>query len=128
MLYLWLADAVVITHFAFVLFVIAGGLLLFRWKKIVWLHLPALIWGVLTEFLHIVCPLTYLENWLRGLASVAAYRGDFVEHYLLPVLYPAHLTPEIQIFLGVLVIAINAATYGWWLARSRRKSTQPRVS
>jgi len=128
MLYLWLADAIVITHFAFVVFVVAGGLLVLRWRWVLWLHLPALIWGVLTEFLHIVCPLTYLENWLRGLAGVAAYRGDFIEHYLLPILYPAHLTPEIQIFLGFLVIAVNIGVYSWWLVRSRRKSFPPRVS
>ena len=128
MLYLWLADAVVSMHFAFVVFVVAGGLLVLRWRWVVWLHLPALIWGALIEFNHWICPLTYLENWLRGLAGVAAYRGDFVEHYLLPILYPAHLTPDIQIFLGILVIAVNAGIYGLWLACARRKSTQPRVS
>ena len=120
MLYLWLADTVVSLHFAFVVFVVAGGLLVLRWRWIVWLHLPALIWGALVEFNHWICPLTYLENWLRGLAGVAAYRGDFVEHYLLPILYPAHLTPDIQIVLGVLVTAINAGIYGGWLARSWR--------
>ncbi|MHB8405269.1 MAG: DUF2784 domain-containing protein [Gammaproteobacteria bacterium] len=128
MLFLWLADAVVSLHLAFVVFVVAGGLLILRWRWIVWLHLPALIWGALVEFNHWICPLTYLENWLRGLAGVAAYRGDFVEHYLLPVLYPARLTPDIQIVLGFLVIGINTAIYGWWLARCRRKSARPRVS
>ncbi|MDE2197321.1 MAG: DUF2784 domain-containing protein [Gammaproteobacteria bacterium] len=115
--YLYLADAVVLLHFAFVIFVIAGGLLLFRWKRLVWLHLPALAWGALTEFLHIVCPLTYLENWLRSLAGAAAYRGDFVEHYLLPVLYPANLTAHIQIGLGMLVLAVNGLVYGIWFWR-----------
>lgn len=128
MLYLWLADAAVIAHFAFVAFVVAGGLLVLRWRWVLWLHLPALIWGALIEFTHWICPLTDLENWLRSLAGVNAYRGDFIEHYLLPVLYPTHLTPEIQIFLGFLVIAVNIGVYGWWLVRSRRKQIQPSVS
>jgi Protein of Unknown function (DUF2784) len=120
-LYQWLADVIVITHFVFVIFVVAGGLLVLRWRWAVWLHLPAIIWGALVEFTHWICPLTDLENWLRNQAGVDAYHGDFVEHYLLPILYPTHLTPEIQVFLGFLVIAINAGIYGWWLARSRRK-------
>ncbi|MGA9854319.1 MAG: DUF2784 domain-containing protein [Gammaproteobacteria bacterium] len=128
MLYLWLADAVVITHFAFVIFVVAGGLLVWRWRWVLWLHLPALFWGALVEFTHWICPLTDLENWLRSRAGVGAYQADFLEHYLLPILYPAHLTPEIQIFLGILVIAINVGIYGWLLVRSRRKSVPPRVS
>lgn len=96
-------------------------MLIFRWRWIIWLHLPAILWGALVEFSHWICPLTYLENWLRSLAGVAVYRGDFVEHYLLPILYPAHLTPVIQIFLGFLVIAMNTGIYGLWLTRSTRK-------
>lgn len=125
---LWLADAVVILHFAFVIFVVAGGLLVLRWHRIMWIHLPALAWGALVEFTHWICPLTYLEDWLRQQARVAAYHGDFVAHYLLPVLYPAGLTPEKQVFLGFLVIALNAGIYGWLRVRSRRKPALPRVS
>ena len=119
MLDLWLADAVVILHFSFVVFVTAGGLLVLRWRRIMWLHLPALAWGALVEFMHWICPLTYLEDWLRQQAGIAAYHGDFIAHYLLPVLYPAGLTPRIQIFLGFLVIAINAVIYAWLLYRYR---------
>jgi len=125
MLFLYLANAVVVVHFVFVIFVVAGGLLLFRWWWAVFLHLPALIWGALVEFTHWICPLTYLEDGLRGRAGVAAYRGDFVTHYLLPILYPAHLTAHIQIILGAQVIVINVIIYGlllrFWRARHIRR-------
>lgn len=129
MLFLYLANAVVVVHFAFVIFVIAGGLLLFRWWWVVFLHLPALAWGALVEFTHWICPLTYLEDALRERAGVAAYRGDFVTHYLLPVLYPAHLTAHIQITLGSLAIVINVIIYAmllwhWRKIRHGRTGTQ----
>lgn len=110
--YLALSDAVVVVHFAFVIFVVIGGLLMLRWWRVIFLHLPAIIWGALVEFTHWICPLTYLENWLRQQAGAAAYRGDFVTHYLLPILYPAHLTAHVQILLGGLVIIINVTIYG----------------
>ena len=121
LLFLYLADAIIIIHFGFVIFVIAGGLLLLRWPRVIWLHLPAILWGALVEFLHLVCPLTYLEDWLRERAGVAAYHGDFVEHYLMPILYPAHLTAHIQIFLGGLVVIINVIIYGWWILRHKHR-------
>lgn len=130
-MYLWLSDLVVLIHFAFVIFVIMGGILALRWGWIVFLHLPAVAWGAVVEFMHWICPLTYLENWLRLRAGVAAYRGDFVTHYLLPILYPAHLTAQIQIVLGALVIVINLIVYSlilWlWRRRSfRRGQTETR--
>lgn len=125
MFYLYLADAVVIVHFAFVIFVVAGGLLMLRWPQLVWLHLPALAWGAWVEFAHWICPLTYLEDWLRGLSGSGVYRGDFVEHYLLPILYPARLTAGVQVLLGVLVLAINAAAYtGLWRSGAFRRKRQ----
>lgn len=118
MLFLWLSDLTVLIHFGFVIFVVLGGLLLFRWRWVVFLHLPAIIWGALVEFTHWICPLTYLENWLRKQAGIAAYRGDFVTHYLLPILYPANLTAHIQIFLGAFVIVINLFIYAALLWRA----------
>lgn len=109
--YLLLSDLVIVIHFAFVIFVVAGGLLLYLRWWLVFLHLPAIIWGALVEFTHWICPLTYLEDWLRERAGLAAYRGDFVTHYLLPILYPVHLTAHIQIALGSLVIVINVIIY-----------------
>jgi hypothetical protein len=115
MFWLMLADAIVVIHLAFILFVIAGGLLLLRWRRLAWLHIPAVIWGALTEFLHIVCPLTDLEDRLRRAAGVAGYHSDFVTHYLLPVIYPPGLTAQIQIALGSVVVILNIAIYGWLL-------------
>lgn len=129
MLFVYLANAVVVVHFAFVIFVIVGGLLLFRWWWLVFVHLPAIVWGTLVEFTHWICPLTYLEDWLRERAGVAAYQGDFVTHYLMPILYPAHLTAHIQIFLGALVIGINIVIYAALLRhwqKIRRAQTETR--
>ena len=107
-----LADAVVVLHLGFVLFVVLGALLAFRWPRVIWLHLPAACWGAWIEFSGRVCPLTPLENRLRNLGGDEAYAGDFVTQYLLPILYPPGLTLEIQVLLGVLVVLVNAAIYG----------------
>jgi hypothetical protein len=106
-----LAEAVVLLHFGFVLFVIFGGLLALRWRRAVWLHLPAAAWGALIEFTGWICPLTPLEHWLRRQGGQAAYQGGFVEHYILPVLYPHGLTRTIQLILGLLVVGINLLVY-----------------
>lgn len=119
MYYGLLADLVVVVHLGFVVFVVVGGLLVFRWGWVAWLHLPAALWGALIEFFGWVCPLTPLERWLRRRAGEAGYEGGFVEHYILPVLYPGELTRGIQIALGVGVVVLNLCVYGW-LLRSRR--------
>lgn len=111
------ADLVALTHFGFVLFVVFGGLLALRWRRMIWLHLPAAVWGAWIEFAGWICPLTPLENRLRALAGDAGYRGGFVEHYLLPVLYPTGLTREVQIALGLAVVLVNLAVYGWLVKR-----------
>ncbi len=106
-----LADATVLLHFAFVLFVIFGGLLV-AWRRwMAWIHLPAVGWGAWVELAGWRCPLTPLENWLRREGGEPTYTSSFVERYLLPILYPASLTPELQWLLGGLVLAINAAVY-----------------
>ena len=97
MLYRIVADLVVALHFAFVLFVVFGGVLVLKWKRSALVHIPAALWGVVIEFAGWVCPLTPLENWLREKGGAAGYRGSFVEHYLEPLLYPAALTRELQI-------------------------------
>jgi hypothetical protein len=106
-----LADATVLLHFAFVLFVIFGGLLVAQRPWVAWLHLPSAAWGAWVELAGWTCPLTPLENWLRREGGGATYTSSFVERYLLPVLYPALLTPELQWLLGGLVLAVNAAVY-----------------
>ena len=107
------------THFAFVLFVVLGGVLALRWRGLIWVHLPCAFWGAWIEFTGGICPLTPLENWLRIRAGEAGYDGGFVEHYLLPVLYPTGLTRGIQIGLGLAVVAINVAIYSWMYLHSR---------
>ena len=114
-----LADLVVGLHFLFVVFVVIGGLLVLRWRWMMWLHLPAAVWGALIEFRGWICPLTPLEKSLRARAGDAGYEGGFIDHYLLPVLYPGTLTREIQVMLGVLVIVANLAIY--WLAMRRKR-------
>jgi hypothetical protein len=110
-LYRFLADVVLVLHLGFVLFVVAGAFLILRWPRMVWVHLPAALWGVLVEWSGWVCPLTPLENWLRAQGGAAGYAGGFVEHYLVPVLYPASLTRTVQILLGATVLAVNLVAY-----------------
>ena len=115
------ADAVVVVHLLFILFVLGGGLLVLRWPRLALLHLPAAAWGVAVELLHLDCPLTPLENQLRQAAGQAGYDGGFVEHYLIPLIYPAGLTPQIQLWLGAVVLAINVPVYLWLLWRLLRR-------
>jgi|SRR5262245_36263568 len=121
MWYSWLADLTLCIHVGFVLFVIIGGLLVLRWRWMAWLHLPAAAWGAVVELTGWTCPLTPLENWLRAQGGEAAYRSDFVAQYLLPLLYPEDLTRDIQLLLGTMVVALNAAVY-WWLWRMQARA------
>ena len=123
MFYKLAADAVVLLHLGFVLFVVTGGLLVFRWRWMALLHLPAVIWAVLLEFYGWLCPLTPLELSLRAVGGQAGYGGGFVEHYILPALYPAELGRPLQIALGSFVIAINITLYGWLLWRLKSRDT-----
>lgn len=122
MFYKLAADAVVLLHLGFVLFVVAGGLLVFRWRWIALLHLPAVTWAVLLEFRGWLCPLTPLETSLRAAGGQAAYSGGFIEHYILPVLYPVELDTTLQIALGSVVIVINIVLYGWLLWRLKDRN------
>jgi len=108
---LFLADALVVAHLLFVVFVMAGGFLLLRWPKLAWAHLPAAAWAAYIEFSGGICPLTPLENRLRALGGESVYSGGFVERYLLPVLYPENLTLPVQQVLGGLVVGVNLAAY-----------------
>ena len=119
--YEFAADVVVIIHLLFIIFAVAGGLLLFLRRWIVWFHLPAVVWAVLIEWKGWICPLTPLENYLRHKAHLTSYEEGFIEHYLLPVIYPAGLTPQIQYLLGVLVIAANFLVYGFYFYALRSK-------
>lgn len=121
MTYRLLADAVLLIHLGFILFVVLGGFLLRRFPRLVWLHLPAVLWGAYAEISGTICPLTPLENRLRELGGLAGYPGGFVEHYLWPLIYPAALTREMQIAIGLGVVLINLVAYAWWLRRRRSR-------
>lgn len=117
------ADATVLLHAAFVAFVVLGGLLVLKRPRLAWVHLPAAAWGAWVEFAGIACPLTPLENWFRARGGQAAYTSDFIEHYLMPVLYPASLSREVQWALGALVLVVNTVVYLVLLRRRRWRRT-----
>jgi Protein of Unknown function (DUF2784) len=118
MWYHLLADLILLVHIAFVAFVLLGGLFALKWRPVMWMHLPAAVWGAIVELSGWICPLTPLENWLREQAGETGYRGDFIAHYLVSILYPGSLTREVQTILGLVVILVNAAIY-WWLWQKR---------
>jgi hypothetical protein len=111
MIYRFLADSVLVVHFLFIGFVILGAVAALRFPWIALVHIPAACWGAYIELSGGLCPLTVIEVGLRRMAGEAGYSGSFVEHYLLPVIYPAGLTRDIQLWLGGFVILINVAIY-----------------
>ncbi len=117
------ADLILVLHLLFVLFVLFGGLLCLHQIRWLWVHLPAMLWGVWVEWAGWVCPLTPLENHVRELASGDGYRESFVEHYLIPVMYPEQLSAWVQVVLGIIVLIINAVIY-LKVFRKQRKSWQ----
>jgi hypothetical protein len=124
MLFRALADLLLLLHMGFVLFVAAGGLLLLRWPRVAYVHLPVALWGALIEFIGGICPLTPLEQYLRRRGGEAGYTGGFIEHYLTAAIYPSGLTRGIQIVLGVIVVLVNVGFYWiWWRRRSRFERT-----
>ena len=117
--YRLLADLVLILHAGFVVFVMLGALLVLRWPRIAWVHVPVTLWGAGIEFLGGICPLTPLENYWRQMAGDLGYPGGFVEHYVVSVLYPDGLTRRVQLVLGALVLVVNGAIYARVLWRTR---------
>jgi hypothetical protein len=117
-----IADALVAVHFAFIAFVLAGGLLAARRRGWALVHVPAVAWAAWTEFTATVCPLTPWENSLRAAAGEAGYSGGFVEHYVIPLIYPEALTARTQLALGIGLVALNAAIYAFaWRSRRGRR-------
>lgn len=112
-MYIILADFIIVVHFLFILFVVFGGLLVLRRKSWAWFHLPAVLWAAFIEFAGWTCPLTPLENAFREQGGSLSYEPGFIEHYLLPIIYPAELTRELQVLLGIAVLAINVVLYLW---------------
>jgi len=120
MTYRVLADAVLVLHLAFILFVVLGGFAVLRWPRLAWIHVPVVLWGAAIEFYAWTCPLTPLEKWLREMGGEAIYSGGFIAHYLLAVIYPAGLTRGVQLALGACVVAVNLALYFALWRRTRR--------
>ncbi len=117
MLYRLLADGLVFIHVAFVAFVVLGGFLAWRWRRVALIHLPVALYGAVIEFVGWVCPLTPLENHFRRMAAQAQYHGGFVEHYVLPILYPADWSIDLRVALGFFVLIVNAAAYSVYFWR-----------
>ena len=120
MLYRWLADLVLVAHLAFVAFVALGGFLVWRWRRLAWIHAPVALWGMAISYAGFTCPLTPLENWLRKLGGQPGYQGGFIEHYVTAALYPAGLTRKAQLVLGTAVLALNLVVYWRAIAEYRR--------
>jgi hypothetical protein len=121
-LYRLLANAVVVLHALFILFVVCGGFLAWRWRWVAAIHIPCAVWGVLIEYRGWICPLTPLENALRARAGGGqeGYSGGFIEHHLLPAIYPSGLTPRVQLMLGTFVLVSNVLAYALLLRRLTR--------
>jgi hypothetical protein len=122
-----LADLVVLIHLGFIVFVVAGGLLALWRRWVPWVQIPAALWGAVIEVGGWVCPLTPLENALRERAGAAGYSGGFVEHYVLPVVYPGSLTRGVQVLLAVVVVVANGVIYFWVWRRAVRRRQAPGV-
>lgn len=118
--YALLADLVMLLHFGFILFAVLGALLVARWPRLIWLHVPAALWAMWIVIVGGICPLTPLEQRLRRLAGDEAYSGGFIEYYIGSLIYPAGLTPTIGILLGLAVLLINAGLYTWIYRRRHR--------
>ena len=114
------ADSMMVAHLLYIAFVIVGGLLAFRARWILWLHVPAVAWAIYVQYIGRVCPLTTWENQLRGLAGGAGYEGGFIDHYLIPIIYPPGITSGVHLVLGTLVIVFNAGVYSRLITHARR--------
>lgn len=124
MIYQILVDLLVVLHGLFILYVLLGALLNYKYPRLMRLHIPVVIWGVLVEYFHWICPLTPLEKHFRTLAGNGSYEGDFIEHYLVPIIYPENLTDEFQFVFGSLVVIINGVLYGLLIVRWKRNGNR----
>ena len=120
-MYEFLANLTLVIHLIFILFVIFGGLLFFIFSKIIYIHLPALVWGIYLELTSSICPLTYLENWFLSQGQLTTYSNSFIQNYIIPIIYPENLTADLQIYLGITLIIINIFIYGLILLKFKKK-------
>ena len=114
------ANLILIVHLIFILFVVFGALLFFASTKIIFIHIPAIIWGSYIELTNSICPLTYLENWLLQKANLTTYSEGFIQNYLVPIVYPVNLNTDIQIYLGITLIIINIVIYAFIFSKLKK--------
>ena len=114
------ANLTLIVHFTFILFVVFGALLFFVVTKIVFIHIPAFIWGSYIELTHSICPLTYLENWFLQKANLTTYSEGFIQNYLVSIVYPTNLSKDLQIHLGMALLVINIIIYGLIISKIKK--------
>ena len=114
------ANLILIIHLIFILFVVFGALLFFVSTKIIFIHIPAIIWGSYIELTNSICPLTYLENWLLQKANLTTYSDSFIQNYLVPIVYPVNLTKDIQLYLGIALIVINIVIYAFIFTKIKK--------
>ena len=122
-MYEFAADLTLIVHFAFIIFVVFGALLFFVSTKIIYVHVPALIWGIYIEITHSICPLTYLENWFLQKVNLTTYSEGFIQNYLVPIVYPKNLTEDLQTYFAIVLIVANMIMYGLIIGKSKKKLT-----
>ena len=118
-------DLTLIVHFVFIIFVVFGALLFFVSTKIIYVHVPALIWGIYIELTHSVCPLTYLENWFLQKANLTTYSEGFIQNYLLPIVYPKNLTEDLQTYLAIVLIVTNIIVYRLIINKPKKNNNFP---
>jgi hypothetical protein len=104
---------------AFIVFAVSGGILIIWWRKVLWIHIPAILWATWIEFSGGICPLTHVENWLLVKSGLGGYHGDFLENYIIPIVYPVNLNREIQMALAAIVIVVNVLVYGYVFMKTR---------
>ncbi|MGQ1784992.1 DUF2784 domain-containing protein [Saccharicrinis sp. GN24d3] len=119
MVYKVLADIIFMLHLFFIVFVVLGGILVLRWEKLVWVHIPLALWGVIVEWGNFICPLTPLENKLRELGGGTGFELSFTEQYLYPIVYIDNLNREVQLVLGLIVLFINFVVYSMVFLRKK---------
>ncbi len=119
-----LADLVAILHFLFVIFALFGAILALKWKRAMWLQIPAALWAAAVEYANLPCPITPLEKWLIRKEGLKAYQGSFVEHHMLSILYPGQFDNSTRIILGTAVLLLNVVIYGKILRRSRKNDLE----
>ena len=119
-MYEFAADLTLIVHFAFIIFVVFGALLFFVSTKIIYVHVPALIWGIYIEITHSICPLTYLENWFLQKSNLTTYSEGFIQNYLVPIVYPKNLTDNLQIYFAIALIVINTVIYVFIISKFKK--------